>query len=474
MPGSNSEDDDDDIRNYKKRRYPGMQGQKGGPHQQSPPPSSSPGAQPEVMDLVRSTQKLKQQQKALIESRQHGQPTPPPPPPPPSQQQQQQQQSSNGKSTSSNGANAPVTETSSSGLSVFHGSSSFASLSRRPQPSPKNPKNQKSLTIFAPSYSESSLSIHSAPLQPSQSHQAMSMGLRTSQPLLQRNHQHPYAPQSSAFQQPLRSPRALGHVKKTSRTAPRQSGAGADSSSGTIPAPILSSHTGPLPSPSLYPSTPFLPNPKHMFMETVSSLFDSVDSSRSLKYTLEEQIRKSAQLLQTLKTSGTMIENLVRGQFKELERGVIDRFESDIEYLNARVRQLEEHQGLTPPPRKPKASIAPAQSASSPTSSSAMTGITSTSNGTTDGAAPLDIAETENESTTSTTLPQNNSSPNSGTLPTPPLTKNQDTTASAMEVEDDDDDDDVGEKVRESSEVAAGSSLKCLQERVAKLEDQKE
>lgn len=228
MPGSNSEDEDDDIRNYKKRRFQGMQ-QKGGPHQQSSPPSTSPGAQqPEVMDQVRSTLKLKQQQKAIIESRQHGGSSTPQHQ---SQQQQHQQpsqsqsqsqsQSSNGKS---NGANPPVTETSSSGLSVFHGSSSFASLNRRPQPSPKNPKNAKSLTIFAPSYTETSLSIHSAPLQPSQSHQAMSMGLRTSQPLLPRHQQHPYAPQSSAYQQPLRSPRTLGHAKKPSRSALRPPG----------------------------------------------------------------------------------------------------------------------------------------------------------------------------------------------------------------------------------------------------------
>ncbi|KAF9344722.1 hypothetical protein BGX34_005397 [Mortierella sp. NVP85] len=280
----------------------------------------------------------------------------------------------------------------------------------------------------------------------------MSMSLRTSQPLLPRHQQHPYAPQSSAYQQPLRSPRALGHAKKTSRTALRPPGTGADSSSGTIPAPILSSHTGPLPSPSLYPSTPFLSNPKHMFMETVSNLFDSVDSNRSLKYTLEEQIRKSAQLLQTLQASGTMIENLVRGQFKELERGVIDRFDSEIEHLNARVKQLEEHLGLTPPPKKPKVSTG--QSTSTPPSSSAMTGVTPTTNGTSDAAAP----------STAELTAESNSSPNSGTLPTPPLTKSQDT-SSAMEVEDD-------EGAKESSE--ASSSIKSLQERVAKLEDQKE
>ena len=210
MPGSNSEDEDDDIRNYKKRRMAKMQGQRGGPQQQSPP-SSSPGGPPEVLDQVRSTLKLKQQQKAIIESRQGSQPQLP------------SQQHGGIKPNSSNGGNQPITETTPSGLSVFHGSASFASLNRRPQPSPKNPKNAKSLTIFAPSYSESSLSIHSAPLQPSQSHQAMSMKPRTSQPLLQRQHPHPYAQHSGAFQQPLRSPRTSGHSKKPSRVTIRQS-----------------------------------------------------------------------------------------------------------------------------------------------------------------------------------------------------------------------------------------------------------
>ncbi|KAF9207824.1 hypothetical protein BGZ49_010489, partial [Haplosporangium sp. Z 27] len=455
LPGSNSDDDDDDIRNYKKRRFPGLSSHRGSIHQS--PPSSS-GGQPDLKDQVRSTLQMKQHQKAIIESRQQGLPSPLPP-----------QTGSGSAKPNSSSSNPPVTETSASGLSVFHGSSSFASLNRLPQPSPKNPKNAKSLTIFAPSYSESSLSIQSAPLQPSQSHQAMSMGLRPSQPL--RNH-HPYAAPSTSIQQPLRSPRTAGHVKKASRNALRPPGT--DSSSGTIPAPILSSHTGPLPSPMYPPSTPFLSNPKHMFMETVSNLFDSVDSSRSLKYTLEEQIRKSAQLLQTLQASGTMIENLVRGQFKELEKGVIERYEAEIEHLNARVQQLEEHQGLTPPPKKQrivKEKTTPATTVTTtvtpPGSSSAMSGVTSTLNGASDGtAASGGSAEGSSESGGGVTFAQrnNSSSPNSGTLPTPPLNKNQDS-GSAMEIEE--------EEERDSGDHVT-SSVKGLQERVANLENHNE
>lgn len=224
IPGSNSEDEDDDIRNSNKKRrtVPGLLQNHDGGHQQQSPPSSSPGGPPEVMDQLRTTMKMKQQQRALIVSRQSAQQGGGPGQGQP-QQQPSPQQLGNGRPTSSNGSSQPVTETTPSGLGVFHGSASFALLNRRPQPSPKNPKNAKSLTIFAPSYSESSLSIQSAPLQPSQSHQAMSMGLRTSQPLVPRHQHHPYA-QPGSFQQPLRSPRTVGHTKKPSRATLRQPG----------------------------------------------------------------------------------------------------------------------------------------------------------------------------------------------------------------------------------------------------------
>ena len=219
-------------------------------------------------------------------------------------------------------------------------------------------------------------------------------------------------------------------------------------------------------------------NPKHMFMDTVSTLFDSVDSTRNLKYTLEEQIRKSAQLLQTLQASGTMIENLVRGQFKELEKGVIERFEGEIEYLNSRVRQLEEHQGLTPPPRKPKStSVAPAAPPSSvstatPSTSKGSTGAgASTGTGTgagsgvpasSSGPGPM---EGMDQTTSSPTPPHPSSgSPQHGTLPTPPFNKNQDS-SSAMEVED--------ESMSETR-TDYGATLKGLGERVDSLEKRKD
>ncbi|KFH66989.1 hypothetical protein MVEG_07513 [Podila verticillata NRRL 6337] len=469
MPASNSEDEEDDLR-YKKRRLASSSSSKSqNPHphhlaQVTPPsPALNPNGGSEVMDQVRTTLKLKQQQKAIIESRQHAS-TPTTTSPPTSQT----------KSSSSSPSSQPVTEKNPSGISVFHGSASFAAMNRRPLPltSPKNPKNAKSLTIFAPSYSESSLSIQSAPLQPSHGHgrplhsqlphalnhhPMSSMNPRTSQPL---GHHKPH-PFSQGQATPRSPTKLAGHAKKASRGLLRQPNHD-HSSSGTLPAPILSSHTGPLPSPMYppphhaHPSTPFLPHhhasstsssSKHVFMETISGLYDSVDSTKSLKYTLEEQIRKSAQLLQTLQASGTMIESLVRGQFKELEKGVIERFENELEHLAVRVKALEEHQGLTTPPVPKKAPRAQAPS------SSAMTGVTSTAAASGSSSSPTKVG-------------------NNGTLPTPPLSKTQEeelssSTASPMEVEDDESTTPPREKAH-STEYH--SSVKKLQERVADLE----
>ncbi|KAG0333797.1 hypothetical protein BG004_000688 [Podila humilis] len=542
MPASNSEDEDDDIR-HKKRRLASSssknyrqsaQQQQQPTHQTSPSsPALNPnGSSAEVMDQVRTTLKLKQQQKAIIESRQHATtangatPTSSSSPPASSSASSAQQPPS--KVSSSSPSSQPVTEKTSSGISIFHGSATFAALNRRPLPltSPKNPKNAKSLTIFAPSYSESSLSIQSAPLQPSHGHgrplgghhshlatqhnlhhhPLSSMNPRTSQPLgLHHKQPHPFSQHSS---QPRSPTKTSSHAKKASRVLLRQSHHD-HSNSGTLPAPILSSHTGPLPSPMYppphhgHPSTPFLTHhhqaavvaaaaaaasqgpltstatsastlssSKHVFMETLSGLYDSVDSTKSLKFTLEEQIRKSAQLLQTLQASGTMIESLVRGQFKELEKGVIERFENELEHLAVRVKALEEHQGLLTPSAPVQKSTTATQAAplnsraqsSKACSSSAMTGVTSTS-------------AAQSRSLPSPPSHSGATGSNNGTLPTPPFSKNQgeelaSSGASPMEVEDDGSADVTATTPphEKAHSTEYHSSVKKLQERVADLE----
>ncbi|KAF9980489.1 hypothetical protein BGZ65_005039 [Modicella reniformis] len=459
MPQSNSEDDDEDndIRSYKKRRMLSAQ------HKQSSPGAS--GGPPEVMDQVRSTLKLKQQQKAIIEARQSG----------------------GGGSGSASASTTPPQSSSGSK------SSKDTTTATSSQP---NPKNAKSLSIFAPSYSDSSLSIQSAPLQPS--HQALvGMDRRPAQPL-RNNQPHPLSQSqhTGAIPQPLRSPKTAGHIKKSSRPTLRAGPytAGLDNGSGTLPAPILSSHTGPLPSPMYpVPSTPFHP-PSHSlggtghvskpaFMETVSNLFDAADSSRSLKYTLEEQIRKSAQLLQTLQSSGTMIESLVRGQFKELEKGVLDKFEGELEYLSERVRALEEHQGLTPPPKRTRIFSSIGNVATLKSNNSSGASLPSPPSINNSNIVNNNNSESKGHISSSSSSSSNDSGSDlkDGTLPTPPLNKNQD---SAMEVEDEElavgggggGSSTSSSPPPPSREQASEyqSSVKKLRERVASLEKRQE
>lgn len=251
-----------------------------------------------------------------------------------------------------------------------------------------------------------------------------------------------------------------------------------------------------------------------MFMETVSTLFDSVDSNRTLKLTLEEQIRKSAQLLQTLQSSGTMIESLVRGQFKELEKGVLDRFESEIEYLSMRVGLLEKHQGLTAPAPPPATTTTPVLATQSISGSSAKRGATirfATAGSSNNGPNSLPSPPSAGNSSAphSGTSPLRHSSMTEdvdemkeGTLPTPPLNKKQDSLVMELDVQVEDQDQSKGEdrsspvededeamgeeepsaasSYRSSSASAASppssttgdynESVKKLQERIAKLE----
>jgi len=91
---------------------------------------------------------------------------------------------------------------------------------------------------------------------------------------------------------------------------------------------------------------------KQSFLHLFDSLYDTLADTRSLKTTLEDQIRKSTALLQTLQASGGMIEGLVRGHFREMQRDMV----KDVSVLEKRIARLEE-----------KVSGAPSQPLLSPT-----------------------------------------------------------------------------------------------------------
>ncbi|CAG8645115.1 7376_t:CDS:2, partial [Funneliformis mosseae] len=77
---------------------------------------------------------------------------------------------------------------------------------------------------------------------------------------------------------------------------------------------------------------------KESFIHLFDSFYDTVADTRSLKTTLEDQIRKTTTLLQTLQASGSMIESLVRGHFREMQREVVN----DLMTLEKRLSKVEE------------------------------------------------------------------------------------------------------------------------------------
>lgn len=79
------------------------------------------------------------------------------------------------------------------------------------------------------------------------------------------------------------------------------------------------------------------PSSKTQFLSLFSNFYDSLTDSRTLKATLEDQVRRSNTLLQTLQKSAHVLEMTVDRRLKE-ERSI---WEAKIEALEERCRQLE-------------------------------------------------------------------------------------------------------------------------------------
>ncbi|CAG8449625.1 2978_t:CDS:2, partial [Acaulospora colombiana] len=122
--------------------------------------------------------------------------------------------------------------------------------------------------------------------------------------------------------------------------------------------PERSPMTSPQVSIQFSPSTaasPMLPSEqptKESFVNLFDNFYDAVADTRSLKSTLEEQIRKTTTLLQALQASGSMIESLVRGHFREMQTEVV----KDLVKLEKRIAKVEERMrqstnvGMSPSP----------------------------------------------------------------------------------------------------------------------------
>ncbi len=80
---------------------------------------------------------------------------------------------------------------------------------------------------------------------------------------------------------------------------------------------------------------------RQQFMQPFEHLFDTIETTRNLKSTLDDQIRRSSTLLQTLQASSTTIEGLVRNQIKEVQKDILQRMEESIDNLFKRIHILE-------------------------------------------------------------------------------------------------------------------------------------
>ena len=90
------------------------------------------------------------------------------------------------------------------------------------------------------------------------------------------------------------------------------------------------------------------PLSRQAFMGVFESIYDQHDAAMRLQAQLKDQLRKTSTLLQTLQSSGQMIEGLVRGHFREMQSQYGEKFGAALTDLNSRLVVLEQKAGITP------------------------------------------------------------------------------------------------------------------------------
>jgi hypothetical protein len=95
----------------------------------------------------------------------------------------------------------------------------------------------------------------------------------------------------------------------------------------------------------LPPKTPttnsFAALQRQQYLQPFEHLFDTIETTRTLKSTLDDQIRRSSSLMQTLQTSATTIEGLIRNQVKEAQWEMMAQIEQTVDGLMRRIEMIE-------------------------------------------------------------------------------------------------------------------------------------
>lgn len=95
---------------------------------------------------------------------------------------------------------------------------------------------------------------------------------------------------------------------------------------------------------------------KQKFLQPFEFLYDHIEQTRTLKTTLDDQIRRSSSLMQTLQSSGTMVESLVRRQVRDM---VDQKLESKLKECIERISRLEHRVPAKDIPISPSVSPSP-------------------------------------------------------------------------------------------------------------------
>ncbi|CAO3595137.1 unnamed protein product [Absidia cylindrospora] len=142
-------------------------------------------------------------------------------------------------------------------------------------------------------------------------------------------------------------------------TAPHPTNGGNNSNNNSSNTTSASTSTLPLtaaaaPMPPQTPTTySFAALQRQQFLQPFEHLFDTIETTRTLKSTLDDQIRRSSTLLQTLQASSTTVEGLIRSYVKEMQRDMTSRMDEVLESMVKRIGQLESKLDMTGEPLPP-------------------------------------------------------------------------------------------------------------------------
>lgn len=260
----------------------------------------------------------------------------------------------------------------------------------------KSNKNARNLTIYTPSYAEQyALGIKSAPLHATHQTSAHNNNPHkaSTDSLHPRQAHHTLAPLLSprapivASQSGMRSlvnpdnmgPKSAanaGHfpsIHNSTTSSPRKSEFPIPP---VVPSQQLQHYQNVVPIPSLYgpksarstsdhtpngvpttstpgtaaaanmpPKTPtttsFASLQKQTFLQPFEHLFENIEITRTLKSTLDDQVRRSSSLLQSLQSHNSMVENMVKSHMKEIQKEISEKIDQKFDEIIQRISSLE-------------------------------------------------------------------------------------------------------------------------------------